>query len=112
MLSSAIYPALSSKPAVLSREIATGELRDRLGFTGVSISDDLQSVAAQSFGSPASLGVTAAGAGTDLLLFRHYGAAAEAGAALAVAIRRGRIGRAQAVAAAQRVIDLRVSLAG
>jgi beta-N-acetylhexosaminidase len=109
MLSTAIYPALSSRPAVLSRQIATGELRDRLGFTGVSISDDLQSVAARSFGSPAGLGVTAAGAGTDLLLFRHYGAAGEAGAGLEAAIRRGRIGRKQAVAAAQRVIDLRVS---
>ena len=43
MLSSAIYPALSPKPAAFARPIATGELRGRLGFEGVSITDALGS---------------------------------------------------------------------
>ena len=34
MLSTAIYPAFSPKPAAFARPIATGELRDRLGFDG------------------------------------------------------------------------------
>ncbi len=42
MLSTAIYPALSPRPAAFSRAIATGELRGRLGFEGVSITDALR----------------------------------------------------------------------
>src|SRR3954470_13007020 len=53
MLSTAIYPSLSGKPAALSREISTGELRDRLGFQGVSITDALGSVSARAVGGPA-----------------------------------------------------------
>ncbi|HEX6152707.1 MAG TPA: glycoside hydrolase family 3 N-terminal domain-containing protein, partial [Solirubrobacterales bacterium] len=36
MLSTAIYPAFSDRPAAFTRTIATGELRNRLGFEGVS----------------------------------------------------------------------------
>ena len=32
MLSTAIYPAFSNRPAAFTRRIATGELRGRLGF--------------------------------------------------------------------------------
>ena len=42
MLSTAIYPAFSNRPAAFSRSIATGELRGRLGFEGVSITDALR----------------------------------------------------------------------
>ena len=45
MLSTAIYPAFSPKPAAFAPPIATGELRQRLGFAGVSITDALDSVA-------------------------------------------------------------------
>ena len=41
MLASAIYPALSPKPAVLSRAVVQGQLRRAVGFRGVTISDDL-----------------------------------------------------------------------
>ena len=79
MLSTAIYPAFSPKPAAFARPIATGELRDRLGFEGVSITDALGSVAVArlrrarrrpAWRRPA--------AGTDLLLFTDYRAAADA----------------------------------
>jgi beta-N-acetylhexosaminidase len=112
MLSSAIYPAFSVRPAALSRTIATGELRDRIGFEGVSISDDLQSAAARAFGTPAQVGKAAAGAGTDMLLFRHYGAAAQAGAALRVALRRRAVDRGEFERSAQRLLDLRAALRG
>ncbi len=52
MLSTAIYPALSPLPAAFSPQIATGELRDRLGFEGVSITDALETVAVRSYGGP------------------------------------------------------------
>jgi beta-N-acetylhexosaminidase len=110
MLSSAVYPAFSERPAALSRKIATGELRDRIGFEGVSISDDLQSAAARAFGTPAEVGKAAATAGTDMLLFRHYGAAGQAGAALRAALRRRALDRAEFERSAQRVLDLRAAL--
>jgi beta-N-acetylhexosaminidase len=110
MLSSALYPAFSERPAALSRKIATGELRDRVGFDGVSISDDLQSAAARAFGTPAEVGRAAAAAGTDMLLFRHYGAAGQAGAALRAALRSRALDRGEFERSAQRLLDLRVGL--
>jgi beta-N-acetylhexosaminidase len=110
MLSTAIYPALSDRPAAFSRTIATGELRERVGFGGVSITDALQSAAAQAFGGPAKVGRAAARAGTDLLLFRQYSAAARAGAALRSMLRSRPAPRAGFEAAAQRVLDLRTRL--
>jgi len=112
MLSTAIYPALSPDPAAFARPIATGELRGRLGFEGVSITDALDTVAVRAFGGPAAASLAAARAGTDLLLFTDL-AAAEAGtAALVAKLRAGRLLRAEFEASAQRVLDLRRELAG
>jgi beta-N-acetylhexosaminidase len=69
MLSTAIYPAFSDRPAAFTPAIATGELRDRVGFEGVSITDALETVAVRDFGGPAKAGTAAARAGVDLLLF-------------------------------------------
>src|SRR6476469_7602249 len=63
MLSTAIYPALSAGPAAFSREIATGELRERLGFQGVSITDALGTVSARKVGGPGRAAEAAAAAG-------------------------------------------------
>ena len=112
MMSNAIYPAFSQRPAVFTRAIATGELRDRLGFEGVSVTDALQAAAAEAFGGPAKVGVAAARAGTDLLLFRQYKAADRAGAALRRALRARSLPRAQFERSAQRVLDLRAELSG
>ena len=43
-------PGLLRKPAAFTRSIATGELRGRLGFEGVSITDALETVAVRDFG--------------------------------------------------------------
>ncbi len=52
MVSWAIYPALDPKlPAGLSPTIVGGELRQRLGFTGVTITDALEAGALQPFGT-------------------------------------------------------------
>jgi beta-N-acetylhexosaminidase len=111
MLSTAIYPALSARPAAFSRAIATGELRARIGFEGVSITDALETVAVRAFGGPAQAGVAAATAGSDLLLFTSLGAAERAWRALSVQLRAGGFDRAEFEAAAQRVLDLRRELA-
>jgi beta-N-acetylhexosaminidase len=110
MLSTAVYPALSPLPAAFSRPIATGELRGRLGFRGVSVSDALESVAVRSFGGPAAAAVAAARAGTDLLLFTDLAGAEAAGAALVARLRGRQLRRGPFEASAQRVLDLRASL--
>ena len=69
MVSWAIYPALDKTyPAGLSSTIVNGELRDRLGFGGVTITDALEAGALKPFGSIAARATLAARAGMDLLL--------------------------------------------
>jgi beta-N-acetylhexosaminidase len=112
MLSTAIYPAFSPDPAAFARRIATGELRGRLGFEGVSITDALDTVAVRAFGGPAQAGFAAARAGSDLLLFTEPAPAERAWRELVAKLRAGRLDRAEFEAAAQRVLDLRRELAG
>jgi beta-N-acetylhexosaminidase len=109
MLANAIYPALDPRwPATLSHDIVTREARDRLGFGGVIVTDDLEATALASFGGPGPLAVRSARAGADLLLFgRTYAASVQAQHALEEAIRSGRLSRGRAEAAARRVIALR-----
>lgn len=113
MVSTAVYPALDSRPALFSPRIATTELRERLGFGGVSITDDLEVPAALRFGSPARRGRLATRAGIDLLLFaRNYRSALAAGRALVDDLQHGRVDRAQLAAASARVLALRGALGG
>jgi beta-N-acetylhexosaminidase len=112
MLSTAIYPAFSPLPAAFSPQIATGELRNRLGFEGVSITDALETVAVQAYGGSAKAGLAAVRAGTDLLLFPDLSGAHAAGRALVAKLRAGKLNRQKFEDSAQRVLDLRASLAG
>ena len=107
MISSAIYPAFSQKPASLSRSIAVGELRSRLGFRGVSATDALGSAAVKAVGGSTRAALAAAKAGTDLLLFSDYRAAARAQRALRRKLREGKVDRDRAEVSAQRVLTLR-----
>jgi beta-N-acetylhexosaminidase len=69
MVSWAIYPALDKKnPAGLSSTIVQNELRKRLGFTGVTITDALEAGALKNFGDTANRAKLASRAGMDLLL--------------------------------------------
>jgi beta-N-acetylhexosaminidase len=69
MVSWAVYPALDpSRPAGLSARIVQGELRGRLGFGGVTITDALEADALKSYGSIAHRALLAAQAGMDLIL--------------------------------------------
>jgi beta-N-acetylhexosaminidase len=111
MLGTAIYPAFSPRPAAFARSIATGELRRRLGFEGVSITDALESAAVRDFGGPDAAALAATSAGTDLLLFTDYRTAAVAGASLVRKLRRDRSPRSAFEASASRVLRLRHSFA-
>ncbi|HEX8648126.1 MAG TPA: glycoside hydrolase family 3 N-terminal domain-containing protein [Thermoleophilaceae bacterium] len=70
MTSTADYPALDpDRPAVFSQRILVGELRERVGFSGVTVTDSLGTQSATRLGSPEARAVRAARAGNDLLLF-------------------------------------------
>lgn len=107
MLDTAIYPALSRRPAAFSGRIARSELRGRLGFGGVTITDALGSVAARAFAPPAEAGVAAARAGADLLLYTDFRDAARARRALLRGLRSGALRRTRFVRSVQRVLSLR-----
>jgi beta-N-acetylhexosaminidase len=111
MLSTAIYPAFSNAPAAFTRAIATGELRNRLGFDGVTVTDALETPAVQHFGNTAKAAVAGARAGADILLYASIGPAERAWEALVAKLRAGGLDRAEFEEAAQRVLDLREGLA-
>jgi beta-N-acetylhexosaminidase len=113
MCSWAIYPALdASLPAGLSPVIAGNELRTRLGFTGVTITDALEAGALTPFGDTAQRTVLAAKAGMDLILCASgdvsQGEAAVT--ALADAYQSGQLNHTSFTAAVQRVTTLRDDL--
>jgi beta-N-acetylhexosaminidase len=69
MASWATYPALDpSRPAGLSSKVIGGELRGRLGFRGVTITDGIDAGSLTPFGSLSRRAVLAAAAGADLIL--------------------------------------------
>jgi beta-N-acetylhexosaminidase len=68
MLSTAVYPAYSSKAAAWSTAIGTKLLRGKLGFKGVTVTDSLASAAAVRHAGEALLAVRCARHGDDLLL--------------------------------------------
>jgi beta-N-acetylhexosaminidase len=116
MASWAIYPALDKKfPAGLSSTIVQGELRKRLGFAGVTITDALEAGALKNFGATGNRATLAAKAGMDLVLCasRKYSQGVTAMKALRTYY-LGASSTAQASfkAAAERVIALRAALNG
>jgi beta-N-acetylhexosaminidase len=111
MVSSAIYPALSRAPAVLSPRVIQRELREGVRFQGVTISDDLEAPAFASRGGASGAAVAATRAGVDLLLFaRTYAGADRAARALTAALRAGTVDRGALEQSLARVLALRGSL--
>ena len=69
MTSHAVYPALDpDHPGTLSHIIQTDLLRNRMGFEGLIITDDLEMGAIQKGAGPAAAAVDAFEAGCDILL--------------------------------------------
>ncbi|HEY7142971.1 MAG TPA: glycoside hydrolase family 3 N-terminal domain-containing protein [Streptosporangiaceae bacterium] len=113
MLSWAVYPALDPhRPAGLS-PVIVGELRHRLGFTGVTVTDAMEAGALRPFGSVGDRAVLAANAGMDLLLCSQgkVSQGSSAAAALRNAYSRGSLPSGAFRSAAARVIALREWLA-
>jgi beta-N-acetylhexosaminidase len=114
MTSWAVYPALDPElPSGLSPRIVGGELRRRLKFRGVTITDALEAGAIAAFGTPAQCSVLAARAGMDVLLCsaRDVSEGQDTVAALADALQHHDLDPGHFEIALRRVLALRDSLA-
>jgi beta-N-acetylhexosaminidase len=115
MVSWAVYPALDpGRPAGLSPTIVGGELRQRLGFKGVTITDALEAGALRAYGSFQNRSLLAAEAGMDLILCSEQDVTEgeQAAAGLESGYRDGQLAQPAFNAAVDRVLALRASLAG
>ena len=111
MVSWATYPAIGARPAGLSPNVVQGELRNRLKFTGVTITDALEAGALRSYGSTQNRALFAALAGMDLLLCsaQKVSQGEQASGELAAAYRNGILSGPAFLASVNRVVTLRQS---
>jgi beta-N-acetylhexosaminidase len=110
MTSWATYPALDRNlPSGLSPRIVLGELRGRLGYRGVTITDAIEAGALQNFGDTGERSVRAAAAGMDVILCsaRDVTQGQDAVDALRQAITDGALDKGASDRALQRVLSLR-----
>jgi beta-N-acetylhexosaminidase len=107
MVGTAIYPVFGERPAAFNKKVVKGELRDRLGFEGVTITDSLEAVAAQSFGSSPRVSLAAAKAGMDILLFNTVREALKGERAMAKRLKSGAMEREEAEQSVSRILALR-----
>jgi beta-N-acetylhexosaminidase len=115
MLSWAVYPALDpAHPAGLSPVVVQGELRQRLSFGGVTITDALGAGALRRFGPVSHRGQLAAQAGMDLLLCsgETVSQGEQARRGLLAGYQDGLLSHQSFLAAVRRVLALRASLPG
>jgi beta-N-acetylhexosaminidase len=112
MVSWAVYPSLGLRPAGLSPNVVQGELRNRLHFTGVTITDALEAGALRAFGSTQHRTLRAAIAGMDLMLCAAQSVTQgeDARAELAADYTDGTLNGPNFLASVNRVIALRQSL--
>ncbi|HEV3095516.1 MAG TPA: glycoside hydrolase family 3 N-terminal domain-containing protein, partial [Candidatus Dormibacteraeota bacterium] len=111
MTTAVVVPGLdpSGTPALFSRAVVTGLLRDRLHFEGVIVTDGLGMGGITTLYSLPDATVAAVRAGNDLVLLNSADAAYQASAIEAVKqqVRSGAIAMDQVQASAARVIALR-----
>jgi beta-N-acetylhexosaminidase len=115
MVSWASYPSLGTRrPAGLASVVVQGELRKRLGYTGVTITDALEAGALRAYGGTAQRAVMAATAGMDLLLcsVQNPSQGIDAVTALTGAYRDGSLNRTKFRDSVRRILALRMSLPG
>ncbi|MBI3752125.1 MAG: hypothetical protein HY263_10790 [Chloroflexi bacterium] len=114
MLSNAWYTAYDrANAAGWSHAIGTTLLRDEIGFNGITITDSLNGIG-EAMGVPAkTLAIKAAAAGTDMILLTGPEASTSAAyTALVAALNDGTIPRSVLEASYDRILALRLALAG
>jgi beta-N-acetylhexosaminidase len=111
MSSWAVYPALDrARPAGLSSKVIEGELRGRLGFHGVTITDSIDAGALSPYGSLGNRAVLAANAGADLILCSQPSSGVQGITvvqALAHAISTGKVSKTATQTSVARILALR-----
>ncbi|KAK3314572.1 glycosyl hydrolase [Apodospora peruviana] len=112
MASWAIYPAMDKLPSGLSSKWIEDELRGRLGFKGVTITDALEAGSLAPFGNLPTVSLMAAKAGMDMLLAseRNVTQGVVVRAALIDALKSGNLGWADFMASTLRIMTLRKKL--
>jgi beta-N-acetylhexosaminidase len=106
MVSTAVYQNLGSpNPAALANAIVNGQLRNRFGFKGPIITDDLEGRSITDVTTAERAAVAALRAGDDLLLFAHQvNTAASAFRAVLKAAEVGQLDQAALQAAYDQVV--------
>lgn len=102
-----LFPQLEPKniPATMSRNVMTGLLRERIGFTGLTVSDCMVMQAIQSYYGTANGVVAAMGAGVDLIFITHAtDLVAESAEKAAAAVRSGALDPAEMDAGVERIL--------
>jgi beta-N-acetylhexosaminidase len=111
VVSLAFYSAYDPvTPAALAPEVVQGLLRDRLGFEGVAITDDLGSGAVKATYRVPDAAVAALRAGADLLQIAAPDDQARVREAILAAVESGELPRERLAEAVGRVLELKRSL--
>jgi beta-glucosidase-like glycosyl hydrolase len=113
MASWAVYPALdANNPSGLSESWIQGQLRQRLGFKGVTITDAIEAGALEAFGSDENRAVLASKAGMDLILASARNATQGESIlnALVTALNDGTLAQDSFNQATQRILSLRAKI--
>lgn len=112
MTSHVFFPAMEPEPllpATLSKNVLTGLLRERLGFEGIIITDDLYMGAISKAFGLGEAAIRAIVAGADIALMCHHPEQqAQAIEAILAAVRSGRISEARLNSAVRRVLTAKV----
>jgi len=114
MLAHISYPSLDSSgmPATFSKPIVTDLLRQRLGFGGLVLTDDIEMAGAHVIKDPAERAVRSIEAGADIIMVawnRQLQAKVHAG--LMRAVRSGRISEARLEASLRRILAAKAKVA-
>jgi beta-glucosidase-like glycosyl hydrolase len=113
MASWAVYPALDAEcPSGLSSKWIQGELRERLGFRGVTITDAIESASLVAFGNEPNRAILASQAGMDLILAAALNATQGAviNDAIINALKNGSLPLGQFAESTERILKLRSKL--
>jgi beta-N-acetylhexosaminidase len=111
VLSLAFYAAYDPvTPGALAEPVATGLLREELGYQGVAITDDLGSGAVRSEFSVPEAAVAAINAGADMIQIGSPSDQAGVRSALLDALATGELGDGRLREAASRVLELKRAL--
>lgn len=110
MISHVNYPALDTNyPASLSKNIIQNTLRDKLGFKGIVITDDLEMGAISQYYDFSKIGILVVEAGADIMLICHeYEHEKAVYDGLLFAVKSGRISEDRINESVKRIIKLKI----